>query len=131
MSPVLQALSASCACSLVERRMYLPYSACLTWRSTSTVMVLSILLLTTRPSTVCSFLVFSFIVESLLAGHGAEQHVHARDFAADTAGFVGLGRGQLARGLLHAERELLLLQVHEVGLQFRGVLLTQVLEFHQ
>src|ERR671913_2241617 len=56
-SPSLQALSASWAWSLVERRMYLPYSACLTWRSTSTVMVLSILLLTTRPSTVCSFLV--------------------------------------------------------------------------
>src|SRR3546814_7251850 len=55
-SPVLQAFSASWACSLVERRMYLPYSACLTWRSTSTVTVLSILLLTTRPSTVCSFL---------------------------------------------------------------------------
>src|SRR5690606_34352737 len=51
-SPSLQALSASWAWSLVERRMYLPYSACLTWRSTSTVTVLSILLLTTRPSTV-------------------------------------------------------------------------------
>src|SRR3970282_2933247 len=51
-SPSLQALSASWAWSLVERRMYLPYNACLTWRSTSTVTVLSILLLTTRPSTV-------------------------------------------------------------------------------
>ncbi|AAW76826.1 hypothetical protein XOO3572 [Xanthomonas oryzae pv. oryzae KACC 10331] len=53
-SPSLQALSASCACSLVERLMYLPYRACLTWRSTNTVTVLSILLLTTRPSTVRS-----------------------------------------------------------------------------
>src|SRR5690606_1188246 len=58
-SPSLHELSASWACSLVERRMYLPYSACLTWRSTSTVTVLSILLLTTRPSTVCSFLACS------------------------------------------------------------------------
>ena len=42
-----------------------------------------------------------------------------------------MGLGQLARGLLHAERKLLLLQVHEVGLQFVGGLLTQLLEFHQ
>src|SRR5690606_26859423 len=62
-SPSLQEFSASWACSLLERRMYLPYSACLTWRSTRTVTVLSILLLTTRPSTVRSFLsVFSVIV---------------------------------------------------------------------
>src|SRR5690606_13120229 len=62
-SPSLQELSASWACSLLERRMYLPYSACLTWRSTRTVTVLSILLLTTRPSTVRSFFsVFSVIL---------------------------------------------------------------------
>src|SRR5690606_40538185 len=40
-SPSLQLLSASWAWSLLERRMYLPYSACLTWRSTSTVTVRS------------------------------------------------------------------------------------------
>src|SRR3546814_14507780 len=50
-SPSLQLLSASWAWRLLDRRMYLPYSACLTWSSTSTVTVLSILLLTTRPST--------------------------------------------------------------------------------
>src|SRR5690606_3970580 len=62
-SPSLQEFSASCACSLLERRIYLPYSARLTWRSTSTVTVLSFLLLTTRPSTVRSFFaVFSGIV---------------------------------------------------------------------
>ena len=49
--------------------------------------------------------------------------------AADTAGIVGLG--QLAGGFLHAERELLLLQVHQVGLELGGVLRTQLLEFHQ
>src|SRR5690606_13963824 len=64
-SPSLQELSASWAWSLVERRMYLPYSACLTWRSTSTVTVLSILLLTTRPSTVRS--AFSVLL-SVMAG---------------------------------------------------------------
>src|SRR5690606_19999167 len=41
--------------------MYLPYRACLTWRSTSTVTVLFILLLTTRPSTVRSCLAFSLM----------------------------------------------------------------------
>src|SRR5207342_3788974 len=59
-SPSLQELSSSCACSLVERRMYLPYSACLTRRSTSTVTVLSILLLTTRPSTVLRATLLAF-----------------------------------------------------------------------
>src|SRR5690606_35144280 len=61
-SPSLQLLSASCAWSFVERLMYLPYSGCLTWRSTRTVTVLSILLLITRPSIVRSgLLLFSLI----------------------------------------------------------------------
>src|SRR5690606_31818410 len=51
-SPSLQLLSASWAWSLLERRMYLPYSACLSCRSTRTVTDFSILLLTTQPSTV-------------------------------------------------------------------------------
>ena len=33
-SPSLHSLFSSCACSLVERRMILPYSGCCTWRST-------------------------------------------------------------------------------------------------
>src|SRR6478609_635405 len=108
-SPSLHEFSSSCACSLVERRRYLPYSACLTWRSTRTVTVLSILLLTTRPSTVLMALVLalSLICSALL--RGGQQHVHARDLAADTADVVGLR--QLSRRLLHAERELLLAQV--------------------
>ncbi len=48
-SPSPQLLSSSCACTLVERLMYLPYSGCLTWRSSMTVTVLSALLLVTRP----------------------------------------------------------------------------------
>src|SRR5690606_30570842 len=112
--------------SLLERRMYLPYSACLTWRSTSTVTVLSILLLTTRPSTVrcrilsgrlsSAVLSMLFMVMSLLLR--AEQRVDARDLAADAAHVVGLG--ELAGGLLHAQRELLLLQLDHVGLQLVG-----------
>src|SRR5687768_4595649 len=128
-SPSLQALASSWACSLVERRRYLPYSACLTWRSTSTVTVLSILLLTTRPSTVLTagvVLAFSLICSALLLG--GQQHVHARDLAAHTADVVGLG--QLPRRLLHAERELLLAQIEQVGLEVGGRLLAQFLEFH-
>src|SRR3546814_9359921 len=79
-SPSLQLLSASWAWSLLERRMYLPYSACLTWRSTSTVTVLSILLLPTRPSTVrcrlfSAVLSMLFLVISLL--FRAEQRVYS------------------------------------------------------
>src|SRR6188508_2283352 len=115
-SPSLQELSSSCACSLLERRMYLPYSACLTRRSTSTVTVLSILLLTTRPSTVLRAVVLAFsLMSSLLLG---QQRVHARDLAADQADVVGLG--QLARGFLHAERKLLLVQVQQVGRELLG-----------
>src|SRR5690606_17652402 len=50
-SPSLHSLFASCACTLEERVMYLPYTGCFTRRSTSTTMDLSILLLTTRPET--------------------------------------------------------------------------------
>src|SRR5690606_33545732 len=128
-SPSLQELSASCACSLVERRMYLPYSACLTWRSTSTVTVLSILLLTTRPSTVRSFFsVFSVMsARSLLLG--AEEGVDASDLAAYPAGVVGLG--ELAGRLLHAQRELLFLQLQQVRLQLVCRLLAEFLDVHQ
>src|SRR5689334_24631322 len=66
-SPSLQELASSWACSLVERRRYLPYSACLTWRSTRTVTVLSILLLTTRPSTVLTALVLVSLIALSLA----------------------------------------------------------------
>src|SRR5271170_3621267 len=48
-SPSWHSLLASCARSLVVRRMYLPYIGCFTRRSTETAMVLSILLLTTLP----------------------------------------------------------------------------------
>src|ERR1700730_11762396 len=48
-SPSLHSLFASCARSLVVRRMYFPYVGCVTKRSTDTAMVLSILLLTTFP----------------------------------------------------------------------------------
>src|SRR3546814_16020615 len=129
-SPSLQLLSASWAWSLLERRMYLPYSACLTWRSTSTVTVLSILLLTTRPSTVrcrllSAVLSMLFMVMSLLLR--AEQRVDACDLAADAAHVVGLG--ELAGGLLHAQRALLLLQLDHVGLQLVGRLPAEFLEF--
>src|SRR5690606_14096343 len=128
-SPSLQELSASCACSLVERRMYLPYSACLTWRSMSTVTVLSILLLTTRPSTVRSFFsVFSVMsARSLLLG--ANEGVDASNLAAHPTGVVGLGK--LAGCRLHAERERLLLQLEQMGLQLIRRLLAEFLDFHQ
>src|SRR5690554_4846661 len=128
-SPSLQEFSASCVCSLVERRMYLPYSACLTWRLMSTVTVLSILLLTTRPSTVRSFFsVFSVMsARSLLLG--AEEGVDASDLAAHPAGVVGLG--QLASRLLHAQRELLLLQLEQMRLQLVRRLLAKFLVVHQ
>src|SRR3546814_14294305 len=68
-----------------------------------------------------------FMVMSLLLR--AEQRVDARDLAADAAHVVGLG--ELAGGLLHAQRELLLLQLDHVGLQLVGRLPAEFLEFHQ
>src|SRR5690606_10605740 len=92
-SPVLQAFSASWACSLVERRMYLPYSSCLTWRSTSTVTVLSILLLTTRPSTVCSFLPLFSVISAILTSSHRGRCSHAR-----SRGAHGVPRGSWRAG---------------------------------
>ena len=48
-SPSRHAPSSSCAMSFVVRRMNLPYAGCLTSRSTDTVTLFCILLLTTRP----------------------------------------------------------------------------------
>src|ERR1700676_1893419 len=48
-SPILQTFSSSCAAYFFERRMNFLYSGCMTRRSTSTVTVLSILSLVTRP----------------------------------------------------------------------------------
>src|SRR3546814_14229217 len=59
-----------------------------------------------------------FMVMSLLLR--AEQRVDACDLAADAAHVVGLG--ELAGGLLHAQRELLLLQLAHVGLPLVGPL---------
>src|SRR3546814_13437708 len=67
-----------------------------------------------------------FMVMSLLLR--AEQRVDACDLAADAAHVVGLG--ELAGGLLHAQRELLLLQLDHVGLQLVGRLPAEFLEFH-
>src|SRR5581483_6327525 len=50
-SPSFESLFSSCACSLVRRLTYLPYTGCRTRRSICTVIVLCILLLTTRPLT--------------------------------------------------------------------------------
>src|SRR3546814_14110402 len=72
-SPSLQTLLSSWACSLVERRRYLPYSACLICRSTSTVTVLSILLLITRPSTVRSVWLFSLIADRKRVAWGKRE----------------------------------------------------------
>src|SRR5690606_823703 len=128
-SPSLQEFSASWACSLVERRMYLPYSACLTWRSMSTVTVLSILLLTTRPSTVRSFFsVFSVMsARSLLLG--AKEGVDASNLAAHPTGVVGLGKRAGCR--LHAEPDLLVLLLEQMCLQLIRRLLAEFLDFHQ
>src|SRR5712672_4150869 len=49
-SPTPQALVASCALYFLVRRSTLPYLGCLTWSSTWTTTVLSILSLTTSPS---------------------------------------------------------------------------------
>src|SRR5690349_16470377 len=84
-SPSLHSPFSSCACTLVERRTTLPYSGCCTWRSSSTVTVFVILLLTTRPSIVRCALFCSFIAVSplLLRASGllAEQRLDLRDFA--------------------------------------------------
>ena len=48
-SPTLHPSVSSCACIRVDRRMYFLYRGCFTRRSTSTVTVLLILLLSTRP----------------------------------------------------------------------------------
>src|SRR5210317_79737 len=61
-SPGLHSFAASCASTLLVRRMYLPYTGCLMRRSIATETVLSILSLTTRPTTVrCTFFVSSLI----------------------------------------------------------------------
>src|SRR6185503_3439918 len=81
------------------------------------------------PSTVLmAAVVVAFSLIGLALLRGGQQHVHARNLAADTADVVGLR--QLSRRLLHAERELLLAQVEQVGLEVGGRLLTQFLEFH-
>src|SRR5207253_872434 len=101
--------------------MYLPYNACLTRRSMTIVTVLSILLLITRPWTVRSGFAFSvatsFMTSSLVGGSAlllADQHgVDASDLATHAPDLVGLR--ELPGRLLHAQRELLLVQVDEVG----------------
>jgi hypothetical protein len=57
-----------------------------------------------------------------LLGHGIplllvvrQQHADARDFAADTADVMGLG--QLARCFLHAQGELLFMQIQQMGFE--------------
>src|SRR6478672_532028 len=62
-SPIVTVLVASCALSLLVRRITLPYRECLTRSSTATTTVLSILSLTTRPSRVlrCDVRTFSLM----------------------------------------------------------------------
>jgi hypothetical protein len=65
--------------------------------------------------------------KALLLGVG-QQHVDARDFAANTADVMGFG--ELARGFLHAERELLFMQNQQMGFQISRRFLTQFFKFH-
>src|SRR5690606_13833403 len=97
MSPSFAALSASWACSLVERRMYLPYSACLTLRSTRTVTVLSILSLTTRPWTVFCFFSLLFMVVCLTSSPTAAcSHARSRDALGEPRASWSAGRSPSA-----------------------------------
>src|SRR5690606_27733935 len=59
----------------------------------------------------------------------AEQRVDACDLAADAAHVVGLGK--LAGGLLHAQGELLLVQLEQVALELFGRLPAEFLDVHQ
>src|SRR5690606_32139815 len=119
--------SASCACTLVERRMYLLYMPCLTWRSINTVTVLFILSLTTRPSRVLARFSDVFICSGpclLFAKRGLDPgHV--------TTGATDLVRlGRLAASLLHTQIELLALELGELFTQLLGGLLAQVGHLH-
>src|SRR5690606_12975655 len=97
MSPSFAEFSASWAWSLVERRMYLPYSACLTLRSTRTVTVLSILLLTTRPWTVFCFFSLLFMVVCLTSSPTAAcGHARSRGARGATRGSWSAGRSPSA-----------------------------------
>src|SRR5690606_10102202 len=70
-------------------------------------------------------LLFISIVHGRLLLLLAKQRVDASNFAAHAAGLVG--PGQLAGCLLHAEREALLLQIKQVGLQLSRGLAAQFL----
>src|SRR4029077_16187801 len=91
----------------------------------------------TRPWTVRSGFAFSvatsFMTSSLVGGSAlllADQHgVDASDLATHAPDLVGLR--ELPGRLLHAQRELLLVQVDEVGGELCRGFLTQFLEFHQ
>src|SRR5690606_11337960 len=59
----------------------------------------------------------------------AEQRVDAGDLAAHATHVVGLG--ELAGGLLHAQGELLLVQLEQVALELFGGLAAEFLDVHQ
>jgi len=70
----------------------------------------------------------SAVLTSACSIAAGEQGLDASDLAADPAGLVGLG--QLAGGLLHAQGELFLAQLAQVGVELLGRLLAQFLDGH-
>src|SRR5690606_16833716 len=91
------------------------------------VTVFCILLLITRPSIVRCFLSVSVMTSaSILVG---QQRLDLRDLAPNTLHLMRLG--ELAGAPLHAQVELLLAQVQQLGIQLFSRFLSKFLEFHQ
>ena len=100
---------------------------CITWRSTRTVTVLSILSLTTLPVSWRWFLAAASVIWrslSLLGEHG----VHARDLALHALDLAVLG--EALGGQLHAQAELRLAQLQQLLVQLFHALAAQFARFH-
>src|SRR5690625_7254648 len=110
-SPAFAWFASSWACSLVERLTYLPYSGCRSRRSIMTTMDLSILSLTTLPVSVRAFFSSAISVTCLLVEHS----FHPGDVPTNLLEQMVLA--ELARGLLHAQVELLAEEFEELLLE--------------
>src|SRR5262245_15460552 len=131
----------------VVRRMNLPYAGCLIRRSTETVTLLFILLLTTRPmvlrttlvSLVCSALIpfssfspnplFHYFCWPLLLLALVPNGLQPRDVLAHLAVLVGLRA--LTRDRLHPQVELLAPQLEELFAELLVGQVSQLFRLHQ
>src|SRR4051812_6428523 len=120
-SPILQALSSSCALYLTWRVTYLPYLACFTRRSTWTTTVFIILFDVTTPTRDLGR-PRSMVISSLRLAPDAQRTLALQR---ESARELLLRLGQVGGGIqpatpqLHPHVEDLPLQVHDLGVQVR------------